>query len=157
MMMKVVENNMDVSAFIKLREEFGFKPYPRQEIEAALRNSLYCVHIELNGKTIAAARVVGDGRVAFFIKDVVVSEASQNQGYGNILMEHIFQYLHQHACEGAYIGLMSTVGKEAFYQRYGFIIRPNEEFGSGMALFLNKDPSYRAMDSNNVSGIRKED
>lgn len=135
-MIQIIENQMDVPAFIRLRAEAGFRPYPRARIEAALAQSLYCVHIVKDGQTIGAARVVGDGQIAFFIKDVVVTKACQGQGFGHMMMEKIFQFLHRTACDGAYIGLMSTVGKEAFYQKHGFILRPNQDHGAGMVQFL---------------------
>lgn len=41
-------------------------------------------------------------------------------------------------CDHAYIGLMSTSGTENFYERFGFIKRPNGTFGSGMVMFVEK-------------------
>jgi hypothetical protein len=31
---------------------------------------------------------------------------------------------------------MATKGREAFYKKFGFIERPNEQFGAGMIQFI---------------------
>jgi len=33
---------------------------------------------------------------------------------------------------------MSTVGAEGFYEKFGFITRPNNHFGSGMVMYVEK-------------------
>ena len=37
------------------------------------------------------------------------------------------------------ISLMSKKGKEGFYESFGFVSRPNENFGNGMSLFFEKE------------------
>ncbi len=54
---------------------------------------------------------------------------------GNRYSIEILKYISEKGCYGAYIGLMSTIGKETFYKKYGFIERPNSNFGSGMIKF----------------------
>jgi hypothetical protein len=36
-------------------------------------------------------------------------------------------------------GLFSAQGKEAFYQKFGFVIRPNERMGAGMHLIVKSN------------------
>jgi hypothetical protein len=43
--------------------------------------------------------------------------------------------------EEAMICLMSAKGKEPFYARYGFLERPNAEFGAGMIQFIRRTPA----------------
>ena len=45
---------------------------------------------------------------------------------------NLLDYIEKAGCEGAYIGLMAMPGTEAFYEKFGFIERPNPKFGSGM-------------------------
>lgn len=92
MMMKVVENNMDIPAFIKLREAFGFMPYPRQEVEAALRNSLYCVHIERNGKTILPGDAVPPALIQPF--QIVVNEFKNTLSRAGFIILILGGYTH---------------------------------------------------------------
>ncbi|GIM30564.1 hypothetical protein CPJCM30710_32300 [Clostridium polyendosporum] len=44
----------------------------------------------------------------------------------------------KNACSGAVAGLMSPKGKEAFYEKFGFWKRPNENFGHGMIQFWER-------------------
>ncbi|MDF2700367.1 MAG: Acetyltransferase, family [Haloplasmataceae bacterium] len=133
--MKIVDNGLTAKIFTELRKSGPFMPYDEADINIALQNTLYSVVIYDEDKPIGAARLVGDNRIAFFIKDVVVLPDYQGKRIGDTLMKQIFKYIDQHACEKAYVGLMSTPHKEGFYERYGFIKRPNEDFGAGMVMY----------------------
>jgi hypothetical protein len=50
-------------------------------------------------------------------------------------MNKIMEYIRLHASENTVIGLMAAKGKEPFYERYGFTVRPNDKLGSGMTMF----------------------
>jgi len=49
-------------------------------------------------------------------------------------MEFVMNYVKSSAPKGSIlqIGLMASKGKEAFYERFGFVSRPNEKQGAGM-------------------------
>ena len=38
-----------------------------------------------------------------------------------MLIEAMFNYIQQHACKMAYVGLMATPGTEEFYEKFGFM------------------------------------
>ena len=81
------------------------------------------------------ARVVGDGGLVFYVQDVIVLPEFQGRGIGAQLMEKVMAYIEGHAHHNTIIGLMSAIGKEAFYERYGFVKRPAEKYGPGMTRF----------------------
>ncbi|CAM2904094.1 N-acetyltransferase [Vibrio diazotrophicus] len=81
------------------------------------------------------ARIVGDGVMYFYIQDVVVSPNHRQKGLGSILMQEIERYLEQNAPSNATVGLLAATGKESFYERYGYVIRPTEALGHGMCKF----------------------
>ena len=81
-------------------------------------------------------RIVGDGAMYFYIQDVIVDPSYQNSGIGSALMEKIERYLSVSAKKGSTIGLLAAKGKEAFYARYNYIIRPNNSLGNGMSRFV---------------------
>ena len=62
----------------------------------------------------------------------MVHPGYQNKGIGTQIMTSIMDYLYKHAVPNAYIGLMSKLGKSGFYERFGFVSRPNEKMGPGM-------------------------
>lgn len=81
------------------------------------------------------ARVIGDGGLVYYIQDVIVLPEYQGKGIGAQLMEAVMAYLRAHAQHKTIVGLMSAGGKEDFYRRYGFTLRPNEKLGAGMTIF----------------------
>lgn len=138
--MKIIENALTANIYTKLRNTGPFVSYDDEDIEISLKNSLHSVVVfDDSYKAIGIARIIGDNRITFIIKDVVVLPIYQNQGIGELLIKNLFSYIDKHACENAYIGLMSTIHKEGFYEKYGFIRRPNENYGAGMVMFYKKE------------------
>jgi predicted N-acetyltransferase YhbS len=86
-------------------------------------------------------RVVGDLGLCFYIQDVIVVRTHQGRGVGGAIMRRLMKFISEHAVEDSYVGLMSAVGKESFYHRYGFTSRPTETLGAGMTLFWKGDGS----------------
>ena len=63
----------------------------------------------------------------------------QRMGIGQMILERVMIYIRENACNGAVVGLMSAKGKEAFYEKFGFWKRPNENCGHGMMQFWEKE------------------
>ena len=113
-----------------------FRPYRPEDAAAALKNSLFTTEVRENGQAVGIARIVGDGRIVFFFKDIVVDPDRQGHGIGQMLMESLLRYVNAAGCDGAYVGLMATPGTEGFYEKYGFIRRPTADLGHGMIQFV---------------------
>lgn len=131
-MYQIVEEVPSAEDFVYLRNITGLTPRKLAAVKKALPNSLYGVHIVINAKTIAMARVVGDGALNFDVVDVAVKPEFQGKGYGDILMQHVMSYLDRTAMPSAYITLMADV--PALYLKYGFqFSRPASE-----GMYINK-------------------
>jgi len=118
-----------------LRNSAGWTIYDEQSASGGLADSLYTVSMREDGKIVAFGRVVGDGRITFYIQDVIVIPNKRGQGYARIVMEHIMDYIGGVAAKGAVIGLMSAAGTEKLYKKFGFIERPvGKRLGAGMTL-----------------------
>lgn len=133
------DNALTTQIYIDLRKKVDFKEYEEADVALALQNSLYTVVVFDDAQPIGIARIVGDNRITFFIKDVVVDPLYQKMRIGNILMDCLHAYIAKHACDGAYIGLMSTPDCTRFYKKHGFQERPCDGMGPGMIKFY--DPS----------------
>ncbi len=133
--MKICINSLKGADFKNLRKLVKFKEYSLESCESALLGSFYVVHIEMNLEVVAMGRIISDGEIAFFIKDVIVLPEFQQKKFGDVIMKNLLEHIKQTGCDNAYIGLMSTCGCESFYQKYGFIQRPNEKFGAGMIMY----------------------
>ena len=133
--MKLIERIPTPQEYNQLRTAVGWGAYDEAVIEEFLLNSLYCVCAYLDGRIVGMARVIGDGGLVFYIQDVIVFPEFQGQGIGRQMMEKVMAYIENHAHHNTIIGLMSAVGKESFYERYGFSKRPTEKYGAGMTRF----------------------
>jgi GNAT superfamily N-acetyltransferase len=115
-----------------LRLAVGWKLLEEGDFQRGLDGSLFAVCAFAGDEPVACARVVGDGRTVFYVQDVIVRPEYQGCGVGRAMMERVMEFIAQHACEGAVVGLMAAKGKEGFYEKFGFKARPNENDGPGM-------------------------
>jgi len=125
-----------VEEFSILRTKIGWGVIDFEMTRNSLANSLFHVVIRDQSKLIGMGRVVGDGSMYFYIQDVVVDPDYQKQGIGNILMVQIEAYLLEAAKKGSTIGLLAAKGKESFYTRFGYTLRPSDSLGNGMCKFV---------------------
>jgi len=122
--------------FLHLRNKIGWGELDFNLAQTSLHNSLFHVIVRDKSHLIGMARIVGDGAMYFYIQDVIVDPSYQNLGVGSILMTHIEHYLSGTAKKGATIGLLAAKGKEAFYTKYGYMLRPSDSLGNGMCRFV---------------------
>lgn len=133
---QVIEANPTVAEFIALRKQAGWGEININIAQKSLENTLYCVCIRQSHALLAMGRVVGDGAMYFYIQDVIVTPTHQGQGVGHQIMLNIEEYLQSAAAQGATIGLLAAKDKEPFYERYGYVSRPNTLLGNGMCKFV---------------------
>jgi GNAT superfamily N-acetyltransferase len=131
---QIIENAPSAEEFNALRNSLGWITYPFEDTTTALESSLYCICVYENNSLIGMGRIVGDTCLCFYVQDVAVAPNKQRQGIGSIIMNHIMRYLHNNAVNDAYIGLMSKKGVASFYQKHGFVERPNPIAGPGMTI-----------------------
>jgi ribosomal protein S18 acetylase RimI-like enzyme len=125
-----------IEEFLNLRNKIGWGDLDFNLAKTSLNNSLFHVIVRDKSQLIGMGRVVGDGAMFFYIQDVIVDPSYQNSGVGSVLMEKIESYLSVAAKKGSTIGLLAAKGKEAFYTRYGYILRPSNSLGNGMCRFV---------------------
>lgn len=131
-------NGLTPEIYETVRRSVGMPEYQRGDVEIALKNTLFSVVVWEGSRPIGIGRVVGDGRVAFFIKDVATVPDRQGLGVGTAVMHKLMEYIRNAGAENAYVGLMSLKGKEHFYTKFGFHVRPYKNEGSGMTQYLNE-------------------
>lgn len=121
-------------AFNRLRAVVGWRTIALPALTISFKNTLYGVTAEVDGETVACGRIIGDGALYFYIQDVIVLPQYQGQGFGKIIMNNIMNFLKENCPQNSFVGLMAAKGKHAFYEKYGFITRPNEIYGPGMVM-----------------------
>ena len=62
----------------------------------------------------------------------------QSRGIGSMIIDRLIAYAASLGFPGTtmMLDLMCARGREAFYQKHGFIARPNDELGPGMIQYL---------------------
>jgi len=125
-----------IEEFLNLRDQIGWGELDFNLAKTSLNNSLFHVIVRDKSQLIGMGRIVGDGAMYFYIQDVIVVPSYQNSGVGSVLMDQIEKYLSVAAKKGSTIGLLAAKGKEAFYTRYGYMLRPSDSLGNGMCRFV---------------------
>ena len=121
---------------MKLREAVGWGLFPLEEAQAGLRNSyIWCLRDnEASGKPIGIGRVIWDHGYVMYIADIIVIPEYQGNGLGRVIMEQVMDFIHEQLKPGYkfMVSLCSAKGKDEFYKKFGFVSRPNDDFGPGM-------------------------
>lgn len=132
----LLENKLTAEQFCDLQEAVGFGRPNYQQIERAIKNSIYSVFVTVDEEVAGMGRLVGDGARIFYIQDVFIKPEYQRKGIGKLIVEKLLEYIKSNSMPNSrvIVGLMAAKDKEEFYQKLGFRIRPNEKEGNGMMI-----------------------
>lgn len=133
----LVENALTVEILLKMYKAVGWGRFAPKQVQKALDNSLFTVVAFHKDIPVGIARLIGDGVMDWYIKDVAVLPKYQNEGIGSMIMEKLLEHIKANMYPSrrhVTIVLMSAKGKEAFYEKFGFHQRPNDIEGAGMIL-----------------------
>ena len=144
-MYEIEKNGLTPEIYESMRAKVELQHYDAEDVEEALKHTLFSVVVKENGVPLGIGRVVGDGRIVFFIKDVVVEPCRQQTGIGRIVMDELMGYISANGCSNAYVGLMALTGKEGFYEKFGFHTRPFGNHGPGMSMWVSRDVTGNPM------------
>jgi len=135
---KIKENVLSAKDLIALRDIAGWGKFPVHQIEAGLKNSLYVMSVVHGGSVVGIGRIVGDGVTVCYLQDVIVLPEYQGKGIGRAIVEHLIAHIKKNGFENTHIkvGLFTANGIEAFYEKFGFYIRPNKTRGAGMEMII---------------------
>ena len=134
----IYENTLEAADFIELFESAGWGRPDRKLVETSLKNSFATFEVRDGKKVIAMARLIGDGGMAFFLKDIIVLPEYQGKGVGKGLLTHIEDYIRSQLKDGwwSYLQLMSAKNKEGFYLKCGYKAHPHENSGAGFTKII---------------------
>ncbi len=138
-MIQLVEDKLDIDTYLRLRSSVKFHPLSREQAKRALDNSLYTLVAYCHGEAVGMGRIVGDGAVICYVQDLIIVPGAQGQGIGSLILETLKTFVIQTGFPGTMMmfDLMCAKGREKFYQKHGFISRPNDSLGPGMIQYLN--------------------
>jgi len=134
MFMTVQINELSPDLYLCLYRSVGWDAPGLDQIEKALEGSLATFCACDGDMPVGMARLMGDGGMSFYIKDFAVLPDYQGQGVGRALMNAMESWIEKQLKPGWAVSLelISSKGREAFYEKFGFEQRPNDWDGAGM-------------------------
>ena len=137
MNIKYIERFPTPEEYNMLTDSVGWGTREKSIIEEALKNTLYSLCVYDGDKLIGYGRLLGDKTIFLYIHSVMVLPEYQGKNIGtgiiNKLLEQINEYKKVNPDIRTYLG--ASKGKEGFYERFGFEVRPNGDVGAGMILY----------------------
>lgn len=122
--------------FNYLTNSVGWGKREESIIKEALENTLSSICVYDNEKLIGYGRIIGDKTIFLYIHDVIVIPEYQKRGIGIGIMTELLKKIEEYRKVNpnirVYLG--ASKGKEPFYEKFGFITRPNDNLGAGMYL-----------------------
>jgi GNAT superfamily N-acetyltransferase len=124
--------------YMAMRKIVGWSEFPLEQAAEGLKNSFILVCFRVDGKPVAIGRAVSDRGYVVYIADVIVVPECQGKGLGRAVMNTLMEKIKDSMKPGyrIMISLLAAKGKEEFYTKFGFVDRPNEDFGCGMHQWL---------------------
>ena len=137
----IYTNTISVEEYNALRLSAGWAAIEPEQAQAGLAGSAFVTVAKDGDKTVGVGRLVWDGGYSALIKDVLVLPEYQGMGIGTAMMEQILSFLKANMKPGwgVSLDLMAAIGKEGFYEKFGFISRPRENRGAGMDMWIVKE------------------
>lgn len=136
-MIKYLERTPSAEEFNYLTNSVGWGIRENLIVEEALKNTLYSICVYDDNKLIGYGRIIGDKTIFLYIQDVMVIPEYQNKHIGTGIMEKLLAQINMYKKVNpnirTYLG--ASKGKEFFYEKFGFISRPNKDLGAGMILY----------------------
>ena len=138
--MTVQINTLSPNLFLHLYRSVGWEAPGLDQITMALENSFATFCAYDGEQPVGMARLLGDGGMSFYIKDFAVLPDYQGQGVGRALMNATESWIKEQLQPGWAVSLelISSKGREAFYEKFGFEQRPNDWDGAGMFKMVRK-------------------
>lgn len=137
MQIKYIEKTPTASEFNMLTEAVRWGIRKNDIVKEALNNTLYSLCVYNVYKLIGYGRIIGDKTIFLYIQDIMVIPEYQGKQIGsgiiNKLLEQVDEYKKVNPDIRTFLG--ASKGKEKFYEKFGFVSRPNENMGAGMILY----------------------
>lgn len=130
--------SISTDEFIEMVKSVGWKEYTKEQVEKALRNTMYMVKATVDGKLAGMGRVVGDYSIVCMLSDICVKPEFQRIGVGLKITTELKRLIENgvKAGEKMQIELTPTAGNEGFYEKAGFKYKPEKI--TGMYLWIKK-------------------
>ena len=133
-------NQMTGEEYNELRSVVGFSQLSEGQAERGLKHTTFLMVARDEGKIVGMGRVLFDFGYTAYIGDVFVHPEYQGRGIGTQIVKGLMKKTMDAAFEGERIMFIlgAAKGKEGFYEKLGFMKRPNQMSGHGMSVSIIK-------------------
>lgn len=128
-MIRYLEHTPSAEEFNYLTNSVGWGIRKNNIVDEALKNTLYSLCVYDDDKLIGYGRIIGDKTIFLYIQDIMVIPEYQSKHIGTGIMENLLKQINEYKKINSNIRtyLGASKGKESFYEKFGFISRPNEK------------------------------
>lgn len=114
--------------FAALYLETGWGEWPLETFERALAGSwVVCVARDDDNRLVGLGRLISDGALHAFVTEMIVSERARGAGIGAEIVRRLVAEAHLRGVGD--VQLFAARGRAAFYERNGFVRRPDDAPG----------------------------
>lgn len=130
-------NKLSAKEYCELRATVGWVALVEEQAQAGLDDTDFLIACRDGEKIVGAARIIWDKGYVAYLSDVMVKPEYQKQGIGKKMVHACISYIDSQLKSGwrVKIILLAAKGKEAFYDKFGFEVRPNENDGAAMQMW----------------------
>ncbi|MBQ6860618.1 MAG: GNAT family N-acetyltransferase [Clostridia bacterium] len=136
MNIKYIERIPTADEYNELTEAVGWGKREITIVEEALNNTLFSLCVYDDDKLIGYGRIIGDKTIFLYIHDIMVIPSYQGKNIGRGIMQELLKQIDKYKLVNpnirTYLG--ASKNREGFYEKFGFVVRPNENLGAGMIL-----------------------
>ena len=133
-----IKKEIDVSEFIKIRQDLCWNDIPPSLIARAINGSMINISVFDNKKCIGVGRIVGDGALKGMLTDIMVLKEYQNKGVGKLIVKSLIKELEDMVSDGDCFQLEAspTANNRDFYIKCGLKYKPENQ--DGVYLWIRK-------------------
>ncbi len=132
---------MTADEYNELRLSVDWKSLTQGQAERGLAHTAFVVAARDGEKIVGMGRMLFDYGYTAYLGDVIVRPEYQGQGIGTEIVTRLKDRVMEAAEPGDKIMFIlgAAKGKDAFYEKFGFKVRPNDFSGSGMSMWKTKE------------------
>lgn len=137
----VYTEQMTGKEYNELRLSVDWKALTPGQAERGLAHTAFVVAARDGENIVGMGRMLFDFGYTAYLGDVIVRPEYQGMGIGTEIVTRLKDKVMEAAEQGDKIMFIlgAATGKEGFYEKFGFKVRPNDFSGSGMSMWRVKE------------------
>ena len=134
-------NVLSAGEYCELRAAVGWQPIVEQQAQSGIDHSDFIIACRDGGRIVGSARIFWDKGYIAYLADVMVKPEYQKQGIGKHMVNACISFVDHQLKDGwrIKIVIVAAKGKEPYYEKFGFELRPNQNDGAGMQVWRTRE------------------